>query len=158
AMLGWVEAVGGRGRDRRGQVITVVYVGLIAGDRHQLRARGDARAARWFDVRELPTLAFDHAELLERGLRHLQRRLREEPVCFELLPETFTLSELQALTETILGQALDRRNFRRKVQEMGLVVPAAGVRRQGAHRPAQLFRLAPKQAKRYGGRDRTLPF
>ena len=158
AILEQVEAVGTPGRDTRGHVITVVYVGLIAGDRHQLVARGDARAARWFDVRELPTLAFDHAELLQRGLRHLQRRLREEPVCFELLPETFTLSELQALTETILGQPLDRRNFRKKVQALGLVVPTAGVRQQGAHRPAQLFRLAPKQAKRYGGRGRTLPF
>jgi len=158
ALLEQVEAVGTPGRDTRGHVITVVYVGLIAGDRHQLRARGDARAARWFDVRELPTLAFDHAELLERGLRHLQRRLREEPVCFELLPETFTLSELQALTEAILGQTLDRRNFRRKVQEQGFIAPAQGMRRQGGHRPAQLYRFVPEQFARHPRRPRTMPF
>ena len=76
----------------------------------------------------LPQLAFDHAELLQRALRHLRRRLGEAPVCFELLPETFTLSELQALTEAILGQPLDRRNFRRKVMETGLVLPAPGLR------------------------------
>ena len=158
AVLEQVEAVGTPGRDTRGHVITIVYVGLIAGDRHELKARGDARAARWFDVQELPVLAFDHADLLQRGRQHLQRRLGEDPVCFELLPETFTLSELQALTETILGHPLDRRNFRRKVQDLGLVVPTEGVRQQGAHRPAQLFRLAPEQAKRYGGRGRMRPF
>jgi 8-oxo-dGTP diphosphatase len=158
ALIEQVEAVGTPGRDTRGHVITIVYVGLTPAERHELKPRGDARAARWFDVKELPELAFDHAKLLQRGLRHLQRRLREEPVCFELLPETFTLSELQALTETILGHALDRRNFRRKVQEMGLVMPTEGIRQQGAHRPAQLFRLAPEQAKRYGGRGRMLPF
>jgi 8-oxo-dGTP diphosphatase len=158
AVIEQVMAVGTPGRDTRGHIITIVYVGLIAGDRHELKARGDARAAQWFDVTALPQLAFDHGELLELGRQHLQRRLHEEPVCFELLPETFTLSELQALTETILGQPLDRRNFRHKVQKMELVVPTAGIRQQGAHRPAQLFRLAPKQAKRYGGRGRTLPF
>jgi 8-oxo-dGTP diphosphatase len=158
AVIEQVEAVGTPGRDTRGHIITIVYVGLIAGDRHELRARGDARAARWFDVKELPTLAFDHADLLQRGLAHLRRRLHEEPICYELLPETFTLSELQALTETILGQALDRRNFCRKVKDMDLVVPTQGIRQQGAHRPAQLFRLAPKQARKYGGRGRMLPF
>ncbi len=158
AVIEQVVAVGTPGRDTRGHIITIVYVGLIAGDRHELKARGDARAARWYDVKELPTLAFDHAHLLERGLAHLRRRLHEEPICYELLPETFTLSELQALTETILGHTLDRRNFRRKVQDLKLVVPTRGIRQHGAHRPAQLFRLSPEQAKKYGGRGRTLPF
>src|SRR5438270_2913468 len=82
-----VEAVGTPGRDTRGHVITVVYVGLTAGDRHRLLATGDARAARWFDVsasEPLPQLAFDHGKLLAMALRHLRRRLAEAPVCFEL--------------------------------------------------------------------------
>jgi 8-oxo-dGTP diphosphatase len=158
ATIEQVEAVGTPGRDTRGHVITIVYVGLTAGGRHQLAPRGDARAARWFDAHgptPLPPLAFDHAELLPRALRHLRRRLSEAPICFDLLPEAFTLSELQALTEAILGQPLDRRNFRRKVQEMGLVTPTGGVRSQGGHRPAQLFRLVPEA---FPGRDRQLPF
>jgi 8-oxo-dGTP diphosphatase len=158
ATLEQVEAVGTPGRDTRGHLITIVYVGLAAGDRHQLRPRGDARAARWFDVNgpiPLPKLAFDHGELLQRALRHLRRRLSEAPICFELLPETFTLSELQALIEAIMGQPLDRRNFRRKVQELGVVTPAGGLRSQGGHRPAQLFRFVPAAFPR---RDRQLPF
>jgi 8-oxo-dGTP diphosphatase len=156
ATLEQVEAVGTPGRDTRGHIITVVYVGLTAGDRHTLKPRGDARQARWFDVsaaKPLPELAFDHSELLERALRHLRRRLAEAPVCFELLPETFTLSELQALTEAILGYSLDRRNFRRRVQETGLVAPADGLR-EGPHRPAQLFHFVPES---FRPRDRPLP-
>jgi 8-oxo-dGTP diphosphatase len=144
AWLEQVETVGTPGRDTRGHVITVVYMGLTAGDRHELKPRGDARAARWFDVvgpEPLPTLAFDHARLLEKAIRHLRRRLGEAPICFELLPETFTLSELQVLVEAIQGKPEDRRNFRRKVLETGLVEEAEGTRREGAHRPAQLYRF-----------------
>ena len=158
ARLEQVETVGTPGRDTRGHVITVVYVGLIAAERHALAPRGDARAARWYDVAgsaPLPPLAFDHADLLQRGLRHLRRRLGEAPVCFDLLPETFTMSELQALTESILGRSLDRRNFRRKVLEQGFVTPAAGVRSRGGHRPAQLYRFVPEAYRR---RERPLPF
>jgi 8-oxo-dGTP diphosphatase len=156
-----VEAVGTPGRDTRGHVITVVYAGLTAGDRHHLIARGDALAARWFEVagpEPMPPLAFDHGELLRRALRHLRRRLHEAPILFELLPEEFTLSELQALTETILGQGLDRRNFRRKVQEMGLVTPASGMRALGGHRPAQLYRFVPNAFNRHTFREQQSPF
>jgi 8-oxo-dGTP diphosphatase len=160
ARLEQVEAVGTPGRDTRGHVITVVYVGLVPAERHQLAPRGDARAARWFDVAgrtPLPPLAFDHGELLQRGLRHLRRRLGElgeAPVALDLLPETFTMSELQALTETILGRPLDRRNFRRKMLEAGFLAPAEGMRSRGGHRPAQLFRFVPQAFPR----ERPLPF
>jgi ADP-ribose pyrophosphatase YjhB (NUDIX family) len=156
ATLEQVEAVGTPGRDTRGHIITIVYAGFAAGDRHELKPRGDARQARWFDVsaaKPLPELAFDHGKLLHRALNHLRRRLAEAPVCFELLPETFTLSELQALTEAILGYALDRRNFRRRVVEIGLVAAADG-QREGAHRPAQLFRFVPES---FQPRERPLP-
>jgi 8-oxo-dGTP diphosphatase len=156
-----VEAVGTPGRDTRGHVITVVYAGLTPADRHQLKPCGDARAARWFDVAgpgPRPRLAFDHEDLLGRALRHLRRRLAEAPICFELLPATFTLSELQALTEAILGHPLDRRNFRRKVLDLELVVPIGATRREGAHRPAQLCRFVPGAFERHAGRSRWLPF
>jgi 8-oxo-dGTP diphosphatase len=158
AYLEQVGAVGTPGRDPRGHTVTVVWVGLVPGDRCELCASGDAARASWFDVARLPPLAFDHQALLEQALDHLRRRLAEAPVCFELLPETFTLSELQALVETILGRAMDRRNFRRKVRELGLVQEADGVRQEGAHRPAQLFRFVPEAFKRYRSRERELPF
>src|SRR5262249_34685895 len=124
-----VTAVGTPGRDTRGHVITVVYAGLTAGEKHRLISRGDARQARWFDVAGAappPKLAVDQAEFLHLALEHLRRRLSEAPICFELLPDRFTLSELQALTETILGEKLDRRNFRRKVATLGFVTAVEG--------------------------------
>jgi len=153
-----VGAVGTPDRDTRERVITIVYVGLVAGDKHPARAAGSATDVRWFDVTDLPPLAFDHAELLQMGLAHLRRRVNEAPVCFELLPEEFTLSELQALSEAILGRMLDRRNFRRKVQELGFLQPIRGGRREGKHRPAQLYRFVPRTSSKLAGRERTMPF
>jgi 8-oxo-dGTP diphosphatase len=161
ALLEQVAAVGTPGRDPRGHVITVVYLALVAGDRHPLLATGDAAAVRWFDVAgpaKLPPLPFDHADLVQMALEQLRRRLDEAPVCFELLPREFTLSELQALYEIILGRPLDRRNFRRKVLGLGFVTPAKGIRREGRHRPAQLFRFVARAYARHAGRTRAVPF
>jgi 8-oxo-dGTP diphosphatase len=156
-----VAAVGTPGRDTRGHVVTIVYAGLTAGEKHRLISRGDARQARWFDVggtTPLPPLAFDHRVLLELALNHLRQRLSEAPICFELLPERFTLSELQALTETILGQSLDRRNFRRKVEALGFVTPVEGHRQVGGHRPAQLYRFVPRKFERHAEKELRSPF
>jgi 8-oxo-dGTP diphosphatase len=161
AVLEQVAAVGTPGRDPRGHTVTVVHVGLVAPDRHQLEPTGDSAAARWFDVNgpePLPPLAFDHAELLRLSLDYLRRRVGEAPVCFELLPAEFTLSELQALLEAILGRPLDRRNFRRKVQEPGYLKATGRSRREGAHRPAALYRFVPEEFARYAARERALPF
>jgi 8-oxo-dGTP diphosphatase len=155
-----VGAVGTPGRDPRGHTVTVVYMGLVAADRHQLAASGDAAAASWWDVtgpEALPRLAFDHGELLRHALEHLRRRVGESPLAFELLPATFTLSELQALYEAILGRELDRRNFRRKLHELDFLEPVAGTR-QGPHRPAQLYRFEAGAFERQLARERQLPF
>jgi 8-oxo-dGTP diphosphatase len=152
-----VAAVGTPGRDPRGHTITIVYVALVPADRHALRSTGDARTARWFDVDRLPALAFDHGRLLSSALHNLRRRLGQTRVAFELLPTAFTLSELQSLCEVILGRDLDRRNFRRKVQDAGFVAPVTG-RREGRHRPAQLFRFLPKVFERYVQDQGALPF
>jgi 8-oxo-dGTP diphosphatase len=155
AHLEQVAAVGTPGRDPRGHTITIVYVGLVQGD-SPLQASGDAAAARWWDLAELPPLAFDHAQLLADALAHLRRRIGEAPVVFELLPRTFTLSEFQALVEAILGRSVDRRNFRRRVQELGLVVETGETKREGAHRPAVLYQGVRDAFERLHRRE--LPF
>jgi ADP-ribose pyrophosphatase YjhB (NUDIX family) len=153
-----VATVGTPGRDPRGHVVTVVNVALVAADRHPLLASGDARAARWFDVAALPPLAFDHDELLKAALDHLRRRLGVSPLCFEMLPEEFTLGELQGLCEAVLGRELDRRNFRRRLRELDFLKPVAKRRREGRHRPAQLFRLDRDRFRAFVGRPRGGPF
>lgn len=153
-----VMAVGTPGRDPRGHTVTVVHVALIRSERHALTASGDSRRARWFDVESLPKLAFDHAKLLDLALGHLRRRLSRSPILFELLPPAFALSEMQSLCEAILGRALDRRNFRRKVLDAGFLAPVKNARREGQHRPAQLYKLVPKAFAAYAGKSWALPF
>jgi 8-oxo-dGTP diphosphatase len=157
APVSQVGAIGTPARDPRGHTVTVLNVALVAADRHRLAPTGDTREARWFDVRALPPLAFDHAALLRQALEHLRAQIAETPVLFELLPREFTLSELQALCEALLERKLDTRNFRRKIEECGFVVPAKG-RREGAHRPAQLYKLAPAAFARHVKRARAQPF
>jgi len=129
---------GDPGRDPRGRVITVAYFALVPATAIHPRAGDDAAEARWWSVYDLPPLAFDHADILDYALQRLRYKLEYTAVGFELLPPTFTLSELQAAYEVILGERLDKRNFRRKILGAG-VIEATGGSRTGEGRPAKLY-------------------
>ncbi len=127
-------------RDPRGRIITVAYYALIPADA-PIRSEGgsDARQTDWFSIESLPALAFDHLEIIEYALRRLRYKLEYSAVGFELLPEEFSLSELQQIYEMILGETLDKRNFRRRILEAG-VIEATDRLRSGDGRPARLYR------------------
>ena len=133
-------------RDPRERVVSVAYYALVKSAEHPATGATDAADAGWFPVANPPSLAFDHAEILEAALQRLRGKVRYEPIGFELLPAKFTLSELQHLYETVLQCELDKRNFRKKILSMGLLIPLDEQVRAGAHRPAQLFRF---DAKKY---------
>lgn len=101
-------------RDPRGRIVTVAYYALISSDRLSLVAGADAAEARWFPMKALPPLAFDHKSILDYALERLRNKLEYTTVGFQLLPEKFTLSDLQKVYEAILEKRLDKRNFRRK--------------------------------------------
>ncbi|MEO8026835.1 MAG: NUDIX domain-containing protein [Bryobacteraceae bacterium] len=126
-------------RDPRGRVITVAYYALIP-PTHTLRAGTDASDAAWFAVDAVPPLGFDHPKIVAYAQERLRNKLNYTNVGFELLPEKFTLTELQLVHEAILGEPLDKRNFRRKVIQSGLLQPLKEWRRTG-RKPAQLFRF-----------------
>jgi len=132
-------------RDPRERVVSVAYFALVNRSLHTPQASTDATDAQWFPMHELPTLAFDHAAIVDMALERLRGKLRYEPIGFELLPKKFSLSQLQALYEAVLGQALDKRNFRKKVLGFDLLIPLDETQRTGAHRPAQLFRFDTKR-------------
>ncbi len=102
-------------RDPRGRVISVSYYALVKPENHRLLANTDAVKARWFSVDELPPVAFDHQDIIALAHRRLRGKIRYEPIGFELLPKLFTLTQLQDIYETILGEELDKRNFRKKI-------------------------------------------
>jgi 8-oxo-dGTP diphosphatase len=128
-------------RDPRERVVSVAHFALVKLAEHPAMGATDASDAAWFPVAKPPALAFDHAEILQTALRRLEGKVRYEPIGFELLPEKFTLSQLQHLYEAVLQAELDKRNFRKKILGMGLLVPLKEQARAGAHRPAQLFRF-----------------
>ena len=130
-------------RDPRERIVSVAYYALVNLADHTTRAATDAADARWFPAARPPGLAFDHAEILTMALQRLRGKLRYEPVGFELLPEKFTLTQLQQLYESVLGVPLDKRNFRKKVLGFDLLIPLEETFRDGPHRPAQLFRFDP---------------
>ncbi len=127
-------------RDPRERVITVAYSALLPPDRARIRAASDARAAGWFGLAELPVLAFDHAHILKLAQQRLKAQLNDSTIACQLMPREFTLPQLQQVYESILGEHLDKRNFRKRILALGLIEPTGGQQRDGAHRPAKLYR------------------
>ena len=120
-------------RDPRERVVSVAYYALVKLAAHDTKAATDAVDAQWFPISQVPKLA--------TALARLKGNVRYEPIGFELLPPKFTLSQLQHLYEAVLGNELDKRNFRKKVLSFGLLVPLKQTQMTGRHRPAQLFRF-----------------
>jgi 8-oxo-dGTP diphosphatase len=132
-------------RDPRERVVSVAYYALVKLTEHQVRAATDAREAAWFAVWDLPALAFDHPRIVDTALRRLKGKVRYQPLGFELLPPKFTLTQLQRLYEKILERTLDKRNFRRHILSMGLLVELDEVEQDVAHRAARLYRFDKKR-------------
>lgn len=128
-------------RDPRERVISIAYYALVKLADHDLRPASDAKDVAWFPVAELPKLAFDHERIVETALRRLKAKVRYEPIGFELLPEKFTLGELQRLYEAVLEQAVDKRNFRKKILSTDLLDPLDEYQQDVAHRAAQYYRF-----------------
>lgn len=131
-------------RDPRERVVTVAYFALVNLAGHDVKASTDARNAAWFSINDLPQLAFDHKQVLDAALERLQSKVRYQPIGFELLPEKFTLRQLQHLYEIILDRPLDKRNFRKKVLSMGIIKETNEIETDVAHRAARLFRFDKK--------------
>ncbi len=140
AYLEQLYTYGEPNRDPRGRVVSVAYFALIPAN-PPVRGEGgnDSSQARWFPIDDLPALAFDHTEIVGYALRRLRYKLEYTAVGFELLPEEFTLTEIQHAYEIILGEALDKRNFRRRMLASGIIEPTR-FKRGGEGRPARLYR------------------
>ncbi|MEM1182943.1 MAG: NUDIX domain-containing protein [Acidobacteriota bacterium] len=132
---------GGVERDPRERVVTVAYFALVNLTDHPVHASTDASAAAWFAVDDLPTLAFDHDEIVDVALERLRAKVRYRPIGFELLPRKFTLTQLQRLYEVVLSSRFDKRNFRKRVLAMGLLEDLDEVEQDVAHRAARLYRF-----------------
>jgi len=128
------------GRDPRGRVISVAYFGLIPPGRREMQV--EEEEISWTPVDDLPPLAFDHQEIVQYAHWRLRNKILYSGVAFQLVPPEFTLTQLQRAYEMVLGEQLDKRNFRRKVLDAGVVVETGAMTQQGTRRPARLYRFA----------------
>jgi len=129
-------------RHPQGRVITVAYFALIKVKKHHLNPQVSfARKVEWYAISDIPALAFDHSQIVEKAYRRLQNKIRYQPIGFELLPEKFTLSQLQQLYEVILEKPIDKRNFRKKILSFGLLVELDEKQKNVSHRAAKLYKF-----------------
>jgi 8-oxo-dGTP diphosphatase len=143
-------------RDPRGRVISIAYFALVSPS-HQLQAGTDASEASWWPVHGVPSLAFDHKDILTYAIERLRNKLEYTTVGFQLLPAKFTLGELQVVYEAILDKKLDKRNFRRKMAELKLLKPLTEYRND-VGRPAQLFQFVAARFEKLKDRGILFPF
>lgn len=133
------------------RVITIAYYSLVKMEDYEPSAASFAGKAVWEDIHAIPQLAFDHNAILNTAYEALKEEILQKPIGFELLPEKFTLSQLQRLYEVVLDLELDKRNFRKKLKKMDQVVPLNEKQTGVLHKPAQLFTF------RQNGKEESIP-
>ncbi len=127
-------------RDARGRVLSVAYLALMRAGSHKATAARDAADSQWIAVSRLPKLAFDHDKILDMAGNRLTTKIKYSSLALQLMPDEFTLAELQQVHEILSGRALDKRNFRKQVAAQNVVIETGYERIAGAHRPAALYR------------------
>jgi len=136
-----VRTFGKVNRHPFGRVITIAYFSLVKISNYTIQPASIALKAKWHSISDVLDLAFDHQEILQACFEQLKSSVKSRPVGFELLPKNFTLTQLQHLYEAILETELDKRNFRKKILSMDLLVDLEVTQEGVAHRPAKLYQF-----------------
>jgi 8-oxo-dGTP diphosphatase len=140
-----VHTFGDLGRHPSGRVITTAYYSLINIRHHKLKLTHNE--LNWHEINDIKKLAFDHKRILDRSLECLREQVMEHPIIFNLLPEKFSLRELQDLYQAILGVNLDRRNFRKKIANKDWLLDLDEMEDDVPHRPGKLYKAKIKLRK-----------
>ena len=133
-------AYGEVNRDPEARVISIAYFALINIDDYD-EELGRKYGAEWFAIDEIPPLVFDHKTMVQKAMRRLKRKTIIQPIGFELLPEKFTLTQMQQLYEAIHQQELDKRNFRKKILAMNVLTKLNEKDKQSSRRGAFLYKF-----------------
>ena len=128
-------------RDPRTRVISVSFMAVADATEYEMPYIDEKARLGWFSYKNLPIMIFDQAQIVQASYLHLRQRLKYSNIAWRLLPKAFTLTELQSVYEIISGKELDKRNFRKKVLAIGMVVPTKKKETKVNHRPAQLYRF-----------------
>ena len=142
-----VGAFGAVDRDPGERVISVAYYALINFDEYD-RIRVMEHNAQWISIHEMPQLGFDHPGRIEKARELIRRKLTHEPIGFNLLPKLFTLTQLQSLYETILGENIDKRNFRKRIAENCCIEKTDQIDKTSSRRGASLYKFNDRAYRR----------
>lgn len=146
-------------RDPRDRVISIAYLALVnLSDAAQVKGDTDAEEAAWYDVNELPKLAFDHQEIVKLALERLRGKITYQPIVFELLPKKFVFSDLENIYATILQMDINRRNFRTKMMATGLIEELNEYMTNVSFRPPKLYRYNRKKYEKMKTNEINLKF
>lgn len=148
----YMEQVGAFGevnRDPGERVISVAYYALVGCGQFR-SARTAALGATWFPIDGMPEMLFDHRQMVDKAVAMLRQQLAREPIGFKLLPRRFTLLQLQSLYETILGEELDKRNFRKRAAEIEAIRKTSLIDKTGSRRGAALYEFDEKTYRATG--------
>jgi 8-oxo-dGTP diphosphatase len=127
-------------RDPRGRVVSLAYVAIVSGD----HAANIADGAAWYDIDKLPSLAYDHNDVVTYARKRLEEIVEHTTAGRHFLPPKFTLTDLQQIHEIVLGHTIDKRNFRKKILSLGILRAAGEMRHSGRSRPAELYQYSKK--------------
>ncbi len=152
-----LQTYGSIDRDPAGRVISVAYFALIPAHRYS-EAYSNRYGATWVGLKDLPPLIMDHDSMVEKALRRLQRRASSQPIGFELLPKEFTIPQLQALYEAIYQSKVDKRNFRKKILSMGVLIKLEEKDKTNSRKGAFLYSFDKKKYRKLveGGYNFTI--
>jgi len=137
------------GRDPRQRIISVAYFGLVKTSQYQeLKASTDAENAKWFSIKKLPQLAFDHKEILSVAINRLRAKVRYQPIGFELLDKKFPFSDLEKLYTALLDRDINRRNFSKKILSFDFLEETGELTKpEGKGRPSKIYQFNQKRYK-----------
>lgn len=150
-------AFGDVDRHPQGRVVTIAYYAMLRlGGEKTLKPISDfAKRAQWINVENLPKLAFDHQLIYDKGLEKIKRRIKHQPIAFELLPEKFTLTQLQQVYELVMGKKLDKRNFRKKMLNFGILKDLEEKQKGVSFRAATLYKFDKRKYAKLFGKEIT---
>lgn len=134
-------------RDPRQHIVSVAYFGLVKSSAYlQLKADTDALDAKWYPIKKLPTLAFDHKQIVQLAIERLKMKVRYQPIGFELLDKKFPFSDLEKLYAALLDKELNRRNFSKKILSYGFLEETGELAKpEGRGRPSAIYRFNQKR-------------
>lgn len=134
-------------RDPRQRIVSVAYFALVKSSLYrELKASTDAEDVRWFGIKSLPRLAFDHKEILTTATERIKAKIRYQPIGFELLDKKFPFSDLEKLYAALLDREIDRRNFAKKMRTLNVLDETDELARaEGKGRPSKMYRFNKKR-------------